>query len=67
VTWDADLYMRFGDQRTRPARDLVDRVDVADPRRIIDLGCGPGNSTAVLRKRYPEAVPWGIECGGREA
>ena len=61
MSWDADLYMRFGDQRTRPARDLADRIDLADPRRIIDLGCGPGNSTAVLRERFPDASLIGLD------
>ncbi len=61
VTWDADLYMRFGDQRTRPARDLADRIDIDGPLRVIDLGCGPGNSTQVLRERFPDARVTGLD------
>jgi trans-aconitate 2-methyltransferase len=59
--WDAGQYLRFADQRTRPALDLLARLDVAAPRRIIDLGCGPGNSTALLRHRWPEAAIAGLD------
>jgi trans-aconitate 2-methyltransferase len=46
--WDADLYLQFGDERTQPVIDLVSRLTVSNPKRIIDLGCGPGNSTAEM-------------------
>jgi len=55
MTWDADLYLRFADARTRPAVELAARVPVPDPKQVIDLGCGPGNSTEVLRHRWPAA------------
>ena len=54
-TWDADLYLRFANERTQPAIDLLARVALAAPARVIDLGCGPGNSTALLRP--PPASP----------
>jgi trans-aconitate 2-methyltransferase len=59
--WDADHYLRFGDERTRPASDLAARIDVPDPKTVIDLGCGPGNSTQVLRRRWPEARIVGLD------
>lgn len=59
--WDVDLYMRFGDQRTLPALDLVERIDLEAPGHIADLGCGPGNSAAVLRERFPEAHITGLD------
>lgn len=59
--WDAHEYLRFADQRTRPSRDLAERVDVCHSKRIVDLGCGPGNSTAVLAGRWPESEVVGVD------
>ncbi|HXE53932.1 MAG TPA: methyltransferase domain-containing protein [Tepidisphaeraceae bacterium] len=60
-TWNAEQYLKFGDERTQPCRDLVARVNLDSPRRIIDLGCGPGNSTAVVARRWPEADITGLD------
>src|SRR6267142_2614237 len=59
--WSPSLYMKFGDQRTRPAVDLLARVPAAEPRRVADLGCGPGNSTELLAARWPTAEIVGID------
>jgi len=59
--WDPQLYLRFGEERTRPARDLVAAIPLMAPERIIDLGCGPGNSTAILRARWPKAQVTGLD------
>jgi trans-aconitate 2-methyltransferase len=59
--WDPSLYLRFGDERTQPAIDLAARVTLEAPRRIIDIGCGPGNSTAVLRSRWPLVQVTGLD------
>ena len=61
TSWDPGEYMRFGDERTRPSVDLAARVAVESPARVIDLGCGPGNSTRVLRARWPEARIVGLD------
>ena len=60
-TWNPDQYLKFSDERTRPCRDLAARLAVVEPRAIIDLGCGPGNSTAVLAERWPLASITGLD------
>ncbi|MFN0172845.1 MAG: trans-aconitate 2-methyltransferase [Bryobacteraceae bacterium] len=59
--WDPGLYLRFENERTQPCVDLVNRIPLDDPREIVDLGCGPGNSTAVLAQRWPKAAITGID------
>jgi trans-aconitate 2-methyltransferase len=61
TAWNAAAYLKFGDQRTRPCRDLAARVEVPAPAKVIDLGCGPGNSTAVLHDRWPAAEITGLD------
>ncbi len=61
MAWDPELYLKFDRERTQPAIDLAARIEVAKPRRIIDLGCGPGNSTAVLHSRWPTAELTGLD------
>ncbi|MBO0663562.1 trans-aconitate 2-methyltransferase [Jiella sp. MQZ9-1] len=59
--WNADLYLRFADERTRPAAELLARVPLEVPARAVDLGCGPGNSTELIAQRYPAAKLEGID------
>ncbi|MEF2071529.1 trans-aconitate 2-methyltransferase [Consotaella aegiceratis] len=59
--WNADLYLRFADERTRPARELLARVPLADCRTAVDLGCGPGNSTELIAERFAGAEITGVD------
>ncbi|WP_099204811.1 methyltransferase domain-containing protein [Scatolibacter rhodanostii] len=61
MNWNSEQYLKFEKERTKPARDLANEIDVAKPKKILDIGCGPGNSTAVLRKKYPDAEILGID------
>lgn len=60
-TWDSQQYLRFERERTQPAVDLARRVELSAPQRLVDLGCGPGNSTAVLAERWPSARIEGVD------
>ena len=62
MAWDPAAYLGFSEERTRPAADLLARVPVEAPGRVVDLGCGPGNSTALLVARWPEAEVDGLDA-----
>lgn len=61
MSWNPDLYLKFEKERTQPAIDLISRITIQDPRSIIDIGCGPGNSTSVLRNKFPGCDIEGID------
>ena len=62
MTWSPLQYTQFEDDRTRPVRDLVAAIPGESPSRVVDLGCGPGNSTEVLAARFP-----GVEVSGLDS
>ncbi len=60
-SWDPGQYAKFLGERTRPSRDLCARIPLPGPARVLDVGCGPGNSTRVLRERWPGAELAGLD------
>src|SRR4029453_6764360 len=61
TVWNPDTYLEFADERSRPFVDLLSRLNAADPKVVIDLGCGPGNLTASLADRWPGAQVLGLD------
>ena len=60
-SWDPDRYLRFADERGRPFVDMLGRIAAEAPRRVVDLGCGPGNLTALLARRWTGADVLGLD------
>jgi trans-aconitate 2-methyltransferase len=61
MNWSSEQYLKFKTERTQPAIDLVNRILMDNPRKIIDIGCGPGNSTQVLKSKFPDAYILGVD------
>lgn len=60
--WDPTTYLAHADERGRPFVELLSRVRAEDPRTVVDLGCGPGNLTALLAGRWPDARVRGVDA-----
>jgi trans-aconitate 2-methyltransferase len=59
--WDPAQYLQFANERLRPARDLLAQTPLSAPARVVDLGCGAGNVTAILQQRFPQAEVVGVD------
>jgi trans-aconitate 2-methyltransferase len=61
AAWSDQQYLKFAEERTRPAIDLLARVPLTHAERVADYGCGPGNSSALLVRRFPDAEVVGVD------
>ncbi|MGH3353875.1 MAG: methyltransferase domain-containing protein [Nocardioides sp.] len=61
TAWDPERYLAYSDERGRPFVDLLRRVDADQPKNVVDLGCGPGNLTALAATRWPDARVIGLD------
>ncbi len=61
TSWSPAQYLKFGSHRLRPALELLDRVPLAAPAVMFDLGCGPGEVTRLLAERWPSATIYGLD------
>jgi trans-aconitate 2-methyltransferase len=59
--WDPGQYLRFGDERSRPFFELTAQIGAEQPALVVDLGCGPGQLTAELARRWPDAEVRGLD------
>jgi len=59
--WNPVQYLRYGNERLRPALDLMARIQVDSPEAVYDLGCGTGTITAILKERWPDAHVTGVD------
>ena len=60
MSWDPQQYLKFAQQREQPCKDLMSRLE-GPFDRILDLGCGPGNSTGLLAQCFPKAELIGLD------
>lgn len=58
--WSPTTYLRYASERGRPFADLIARVPT-EPATIVDLGCGPGQLSTMLRERWPNAYIHGVD------
>jgi trans-aconitate 2-methyltransferase len=61
MPWDPIEYLAFGSERLRPAFDLLARIPLEEPETVVDLGCGPGHVTKILKTRWPLARVVGVD------
>lgn len=65
MKWNATQYLRFENERNIPIFDLIHRINTYFSsnhfRDILDIGCGPGNSTKILSSHFQDSRIVGID------
>ncbi len=61
MSWSAKQYVKFENERTRPVQDLLNAVPDNEGKVVVDIGCGPGNSTELLAARFADAKVIGLD------
>ena len=59
--WNPEQYTLFLKERSLPSKDLCAKINIENPKKIIDIGCGPGNSTKILHEKFPSAKVIGAD------
>src|SRR5690348_6477448 len=59
--WNPDKYLEHAELHSQPIENLVSHIKNKSPRTIVDLGCGPGNSTEFAAARWPRAKMTGVD------
>jgi trans-aconitate 2-methyltransferase len=59
--WDPNQYRQFGDERSRAFYELISRIGATDPQNVADIGCGPGELTVDLCRRWPDSDVVGVD------
>jgi trans-aconitate 2-methyltransferase len=60
--WDPEVYGRYAGERARPFFELLARVAADTPRLVVDAGCGTGELTVALARRWPAAMVHGFDA-----
>jgi trans-aconitate 2-methyltransferase len=61
MPWNPDQYHKFQAERAAPFYDLMALVPPSEGLSIVDLGCGPGELTAVLADTFPGSNVLGVD------
>jgi SAM-dependent methyltransferase len=50
-----EIFVQIAQSHVAPADGVV--------RRVLDIGCGPGQAATAFKERFPEAEVWGVDIG----
>jgi trans-aconitate 2-methyltransferase len=62
--WNPAQYNKFREERMQPFWDLSVMIRPRPGMRVIDLGCGTGELTAMLAERLPDSQVEGVDASG---